>query len=105
VSGFPWPSTTPSPVSQSEAEDGSSPDPFSAGKRVKQRKNGNSETLIELMMRDLEITETEVEQRKKAWETKIEQRQKDWEMLARSEERQQKLVDLMEILVNHIVRE
>jgi hypothetical protein len=46
------------------------------------------------MVQDLEIKESELEQKKK-----------DREMLIRSEEREQKLVDYMELLVKHIVRE
>jgi hypothetical protein len=46
------------------------------------------------MVQGLEIKESELEQKKK-----------DREMLIRSEEREQKLVDYMELLVKHIVRE
>lgn len=95
--------STPSPVSQGDTEDGTdTPDPFSTGKRVKQKKK---DALIELMMHGLEIKESEVEQRKRDRETEIEERKKAEEKAARSEEREQKLVDFMEILVKHIVRE
>jgi hypothetical protein len=58
------------------------------------KKNDKSEAIIELMVQGLEIKESELEQKKK-----------DREMLIRSEEREQKLVDYMELLVKHIVRE
>ena len=57
------------------------------------------------MMQGLEIKESELDERRKDWESAREERRKDQEILALAEEREQKLVDFMEILVKHIVRE
>ena len=47
-------------------------------------------------MQNLEIKENEMELKKK-------QREDDAAMLARAEEREQKLISIMELLVNHII--
>jgi hypothetical protein len=84
---------------------------FSTGKKVN-KKNNKLEALFDLMMQSLEIKKSELEERRKDWESACEERRKDQEILerseerlARSEEREQKLVDFMEILVKHIVQE
>ena len=87
-------STTPA---QSEAEDIVSPDPFSGGKKVR-KKNDKSEAVLELMVQGLQIKELELEQKKK-------DRKEDREMLLRAEQREERLIDYMELLVKHIVRE
>jgi hypothetical protein len=96
ASGSPGP-TTPCPIS-SQDEDTDSPSPFNTGKKVKRKRNDKSEAIIDLMMQGLEIKESEIEQRKK-------EREVHEAILARAEEREQKLVDIMEILVRHIVQE
>jgi hypothetical protein len=68
--------------------------PFSTGKKVKQKKNDKSEAILELMMQGLEIKDSELKERRK-----------DWETLAQPEEREQNLVDFMQLLVKHIVQE
>ena len=95
--GSPGP-TTPSPDSPEEAEDTDSPNPFNTGKKVRRKKDDKSEAIVNLMMQGLEIKESELEERKK-------EREEQQAILARHEEREQKLVDFMEILVKHIVRE
>jgi hypothetical protein len=97
ASGSPGP-TTPCPVSPQDEEDTDSPGAFNTGKKVKRKKNDKSEAIVDLMMQGLEIKESEIEQRKK-------EREMHEAILARAEEREQKLVDFMEILVRHIVRE
>ena len=80
------------------AEDTPTPDSlFDSGKKVKPKKNDKSEVIVELMMQNLEIKENEMELKKK-------QREDDAAMLARAEEREQKLISIMELLVNHIVK-
>jgi hypothetical protein len=97
ASGSPGPAT-PCPVSPQDEEDTDSPSPFNTGKKVKRKRNDKSEAIVDLMMQGLEIKESEIEQRKK-------EREAHEAILARAEEREQKLVDFMEILVKHIVRE
>jgi hypothetical protein len=97
ASGSPRP-TTPYPVSSQDEEDPDSPNPFNTGKKLKRKKNDKSEAIIDLMMQGLEIKESEIEQRKK-------EREVHEAILARFEEREQKLVDFREILVKHVVRE
>ena len=92
---------TPSPKGLSPSalpEDTPTPDSlFDSGKKVKPKKNDKSEVIVELMMQNLEIKENEMELKKK-------QREDDAAMLARVEEREQKLISIMELLVNHIVK-
>ena len=92
---------TPSPKGLSPSalpEDTPTPDSlFDSGKKVKPKKNDKSEVIVELMMQNLEIKENEMELKKK-------QREDDAAMLARAEEREQKLISIMELLVNHIVK-
>ena len=98
ASGSPGP-TTPSPDSPEEAGDTTdSPNPFNTGKKVRRRKDDKSEAIVNLMIQGLEIQESQLEERKK-------EREEQQAILARHEEREQKLVDFMEILVKHIVRE
>lgn len=97
ASGSPG-STTPYPVSPQDEEDIDSPSPFNTGKKVKCKRNDKSEAIVNLMMQGLEIKESEIEQRKKEWEVHE-------AILARAEEREQKLMDFMEILMRHINRE
>ena len=89
-------SMTPSSASTAASQDDEtdSPNPFSTGKRVKQKKNDKSDAILDMMMQNLEIKQAELEERRK-----------DQEILVRAEERDQKLVDFMELLVKHIVRE
>jgi hypothetical protein len=58
------------------------------------KKNNKSEAIIELMVQGLEIKEAELQQKKK-----------DRETLIRAEEREQRLVDCVELLVKHMVKE
>ena len=92
---------TPSPKGLSPSalpEDTPTPDSlFDSGKKVKPKKNDKSEVIVELMMQNLEIKENEMELKKKQCED-------DAAMLARAEEREQKLISIMELLVNHIVK-
>jgi hypothetical protein len=70
-----------------------SEDPFSSGKRVK-KKNNKSESLLGIMVQGLEIKETELQQKRKDRETYI-----------RAEEREQRLVECVERLVEHMVKD
>lgn len=79
LSPSPFPEETPDSINS-----------FNSGKKVKQKKNDKSNVIVELMVEGLEIKKEERE------ETKA--------MLARSEEREQKLVDIMELLVTHYVK-
>jgi hypothetical protein len=88
------PSSSSVTASYTQDDDTDSTNPFSTGKKVKRKKNDKSEAILDLMMQRLKIRESELEERRK-----------DREILARAEEREQKLVDFMELLVKHIVRE
>ena len=95
--------TTPSPneflLDDSELLADSLLNHFSTGRKVKPKKNDKvTETIVDLMMQGLEIKEAEIEQRKT-------EQQACEAILARAEEQKQKLVDFMEILVKHFVRE
>jgi hypothetical protein len=99
---------TPSPKGLSPSalpEDTPTPDSlFDSGKKVKPKKNDKSEVIVELMMQNLEIKENEMELKKDEMELKKKQREDDAAMLARAEEREQKLISIMELLVNHIIK-
>jgi hypothetical protein len=88
------PSSTLITANSTQDDDTDSTNPFTTGKKVKRKKNDKSEAIIDLMMQGLEIKESELEERRK-----------DREILARAEDREQKLLDFMEILVKHLVRE
>jgi len=90
--------TAPCPVSSQDEEETDSPTPFNTGRKVKHKRNDKLEAMVDIMMQGLEIKESEIDQRKK-------EREVHEAILARAEEREQKLVDFMEILVRHIVRE
>ena len=86
---------TPSPNSSafSGEEDTNSITPYNSGKKLNQKNNKNKE-IVDLMKQNLEIKEVEIEEKKK-------QR----ELLERAEEREQKLVGLMEALVTHLIKD
>jgi hypothetical protein len=97
--------TSPSTVSSAEPEDIESLNPFSSGKRVKQKKNDKSDAILELMVQSLELKESELAEKKKHRESELEEKKQDRERLARGEEREQQLVEMMAALVKHIVQE
>ena len=86
------PSPKSSPISGEEDTCTDSATPYNSGKRVKQKNDKNRE-IMDLMKHNLEIKEVEIEEKKK-------QR----ELLERAEEREDKLVGLMEVLVTHFVK-
>lgn len=78
--------------------DTDSSNPFNDSKKVKRKTNGKAEAIVDLMMRGLEIQKSEIQERKK-------EREAFEVATTRAEERELKLVDLMELLVKHLVQE
>jgi hypothetical protein len=93
--------TSPSTVSSAEPEDLESLNPFSSGKRVKQKKNDKSDAILKLIVQSLELKESELEEKKKDREVSARAEERE----NRAEARQQQLVDMMATLVKHLVRE
>ena len=85
-------------ISPQDEEETNSPTLFNIDRKVKHKRNDKLEAMVDIMMQGLEIKESEIHQRKK-------EREVHEAILAWAEEREQKLVDFMEILVRHIVRE
>jgi len=67
---------------------------FNPGKKVRQKKNEKNEVIVDLMMQSLEITKKQREANV-AWLARAE---------PGTEAREQKLVDLVELLVNYIIK-
>jgi len=66
---------------------------YNSGKKMKKKEDKNRE-IVDLMKQNLEIKEVEVEEKK---------RQR--ELLERAEERDNKLLDLMQVLVTHLIKD
>ena len=94
---------SPSPVPGDEEDTPTdSTSSFNSGRKVRQKKQEKNEPIAELMKQSLDLKE----KYRQADEAKGEKREAEEKAIqARAEEQEQKLIDIMEILVKHIVKE
>ena len=88
---------TPSPLESLDDEDDGSGSAFNSGQKIKRKgRKDKSDTLVDMMVKRLEAEEEEKEEKKKL-------QAENQASLARCEEREQKLVDIFEVLAKHFI--
>ena len=89
--------TASSPLESPDDEDVGTTGSFNMGKKIKRkRRKDKSDVLVDIMMRQLEVQEEQKEEKKKI-------HAEQQASLVRSEEREQKLVDIFEVLTKHFM--